>query len=149
MRPVIVTAVLCVSLNAMAAPPAAPALNTKADECPITEARLAQVTGQKVTRREVQKSMWQTTQCVFTLENGTVQFMVLPPEAKKKKTHDELAAVFAEEDAHRKLKDFSVPAYSFSGGVNLVMPTVVWQVLVHRGPGPALDPMKIARALTP
>lgn len=142
MRDLRFVAVLSLSLSAttFAEPPAE-------DPCPLTEAKVTEVTGMKVTKKELRPFTFGVTQCVYVMESGTLQFQRVMPEAKGVKTEAELAAKFAEEDKRRLLKDFSVPAYSFTGGVHVVLPTGVWQVLAIRGPGGGLDPMKVGKAL--
>ena len=67
-------------------------------------------------------SQWQGTQCDFTMENGEIQLMRVPPSARNLTTEAELAADFAAKEARRVLKDFPVPAYSFCGGLYVVTP---------------------------
>lgn len=140
MRALLSVAALCLSFAAFAEPPAE-------DPCPLTEAKVAEVTGMKVTKKELRPFTFGVTQCVYVMERGTLQFQRVMPEAKGVKTEAELAAKFAEDDKRRLLKDFPVPAYSFTGGVHVVLPTGVWQVLAIRGPGGGLDPMKLGQAL--
>ncbi len=137
---------LVLALAALPSFAAAPA-DAPADTCPLTSEQVAKATGQKVQKRELQTGLWGATQCVFTMESGTVQVSRVLPVLKKVKTEAELAEVFAREEARRKLKDFSVPAYSCSGGLYVVLPGGVWQVLAHRGPGAPLDPTRVAQAL--
>ena len=140
MRALIPLAVLCLPAHALAEP-------TAEDPCPLTEARVAEVTGMKVTRKELRPFTFGVTQCVYVMERGTLQFQRVMPEAKGVKTEAELAAKFAEDDKRRLLKDFGVPAYSFTGGVHVVLPTGVWQVIAIRGPGGGLDPMLLGKAI--
>lgn len=98
----------------------------KLEPCPMTEAQVATAAGMKVTKMVQHVSQWQGTQCDFTMENGEIQLMRVPPSARNLTTEAELAADFAAKEARRVLKDFPVPAYSFGGG---------------------LDPQKVARAL--
>ena len=134
-------ACLFATVSALAAPP------ETTDPCPLTEAQMAKAAGQKVLKRELQVGIAQTAQCLFTMESGSVQVMRLSPSLKNVTTDAELAAVLAEKEKRRQLKDFPVPAYTFTGGVNVVLPKGVWQIIAHRGPGAGLDPTKIARAL--
>lgn len=120
---------------------------TKDDPCLLSEAQVKAITGISVVGKELRPWTFGVTQCVYKMERGTVQFQRVVPEAKNVKTEAELAAKFATDDARRRLKDFSVPAYSFSGGVNVVLPDGVWQVLTIQGPGGGLDSMKLAQAI--
>lgn len=131
---------VCLSATALAEPPAE-------DPCPLTEAKVTEVTGMKVTKKELRPFTFGVTQCVYLMESGTLQFQRVMPEAKGVKTEAELAAKLAETEKRRLLKDFSVPAYSFTGGVTVVLPGGVWEVLAIRGPGGGLDPMKLGKAL--
>ena len=119
----------------------------KLEPCPMTEAQGATAAGMKVTKMVQHVSQWQGTQCDFTMENGEIQLMRVPPSARNLTTEAELAADFAAKEARRVLKDFPVPAYSFGGGLYVVTPKGVWSVLARRGPGGGLDPQKVARAL--
>jgi hypothetical protein len=119
---------LCLSASALAEPPAE-------DPCPLTEAKVTEVTGMKVTKKELRPWTFGVTQCVYLMASGTLQFQRVVPEAKNVKTEAELAAKLAETEKRRLLKDFTVPAYSFTGGVTVVLPTGVWEVLAIRGPG--------------
>ena len=42
--------------------------------CPLTEAQVTQVTGLKVVSKELRPWTFGVTQCVYTMERGTVQF---------------------------------------------------------------------------
>lgn len=99
-----------------------------------------------MTKFAAMKSPFGTTQCVFTMQSGTIQLMRVSPEARRVKTDAELAADFATNDARRLQKAFPVPVYSTSGGFYVVLPKGVWQVLSHRGTG-WLNPEQIVHAL--
>jgi len=117
-------------------------------ECPLDEARIAKVTGKKVVKREQRTAVFNTEACVFTMESGSIQVSRLSPQSRNVKTDAELAASYEESDKRRRLKDFSVPAYSFTGGVNVFTAKGPWQVLVVRGgPDDGLDSMKLAKEL--
>lgn len=139
MRPLVIAATLSASI-VFAEPPAE-------DPCVLSEAKVAELTEMKVLKKELRPFTFGSVQCVYTLESGSVQFQRVFPEAKGVKTEAELAAKLADTEKRRLLKDFSVPAYSFSGGVDLVLPTGVWQVLAIRGPKGVIDPMKLGKAV--
>jgi hypothetical protein len=141
--PAMLSSLLFVSVTFLSASQA----SAPPEPCPMTEAQMSAATGMNVVKRETTRSVWQTTQCVFTMESGTVQLMRLTPESRRLSTEAELAADYEKTDARRRLKDFPVPAYSFTGGVNIFTPKGVWQVIAQRGPGGGLDQQKIGRAL--
>jgi hypothetical protein len=115
-------------------------------DCPLDEARIAKVTGKKVLKREQRTAVFNTEACVFTMESGSIQLSRLSPQSRNVKTDDELAASYETSDKRRRLKDFPVPAYSFTGGVNVFTSKGPWQVLVVRGgPDDGLDAMKLAK----
>lgn len=116
------------------------------DACPMTEAEVAAVTGQKVAKVETRAAVWNTLQCVYQLESGSVVLSRVAPEARNAKTEAELAARLEEAEKRRRLKDFPVPAYSCSGGAYVVTAKGTWQALVQHGDKP-LDGLKVARAL--
>ena len=139
MRPLLLAATLSGSV-VFAEPPAE-------DPCVLSEAKVTELTAMKVLKKELKPFTFGSVQCVYTLESGSVQFQRVFPEAKGVKTEAELAAKLAETEKRRLLKDFSVPAYSFTGGVDVVLPTGVWEVLAIRGPKGVIDPMKLAKAV--
>jgi hypothetical protein len=118
------------------------------DPCPLSEAKVTEPTSMKVLRKELPPpSTFGAQPCVYTLESGTLIFSRVYPRAKGVKTEAELAAHFAEDMKRYRRYDFSVPAYSFLGGVYLVLPAGVWHVNARRGDNGDFDPIKICRAV--
>ncbi|MFO0597127.1 MAG: hypothetical protein U0228_17570 [Myxococcaceae bacterium] len=127
---------------------AATAEPKEADACPLSGAEVEKLSGLKFVKTELLPWTFGQTQCKHTLESGFVQLTRATPEAYQVKTEAEIAAKLEQTDAKRRLKDWPVPAYSFTGGVNVVLPGgQVWQVLVMQGPKRGLDAMALGKAL--